>query len=204
MFLKGGVLMTQTPKLIQDTFIRLALEKPVDKITVREIVETCGINRNSFYYHYEDIPDLIMSILDGAIEKGVAEHAGEAVDVISVAVARGLQQNVDFCRNLYFSKNKDILSLRLNNTVSRLITEYMKKANVTERTISQEDLDIIIQIYRMETLGVVREWMQSGMKYDLEKRIRRMNELRQGTFNLMVQNAREAKLRSSKTGHRSR
>lgn len=33
--------------------------KPLDKITVKDIVTACGINRNTFYYHYEDIYALL-------------------------------------------------------------------------------------------------------------------------------------------------
>ena len=34
---------------------KLMAHKPISKITVRELVAECGINRNSFYYHFEDI-----------------------------------------------------------------------------------------------------------------------------------------------------
>ncbi len=40
---------------IKEAFMRLLNRKPLDKITVKEIVEECGINRNTFYYHYDDI-----------------------------------------------------------------------------------------------------------------------------------------------------
>ena len=48
-----------TKKAIQETFITLLDERPLNKITVKDIVETCGINRNSFYYHFEDLPALV-------------------------------------------------------------------------------------------------------------------------------------------------
>lgn len=191
--------MTQTPKLIQDTFVKLTLEKPVDKITVREIVETCGVNRNSFYYYYEDIPDLIMSIIDGAVTREWKAHRNEPVDSISLAVARSLQEHVNFCRNLYYSRNKEILSFRLSRTINHLLGEYLEAHQISEKTIAPEDLEIIIQIYRMEILGMVREWIQAGMNYNLEKRILRMNELRRGTFDLMIENARSSRLSSAKT-----
>ena len=34
---------------------KLMAVKPINKITVRELAAECGINRNSFYYHFEDI-----------------------------------------------------------------------------------------------------------------------------------------------------
>ncbi len=38
-------------------------EKPMSKVTVRDIVERCGVNRNTFYYHFRDIPDVVEFIL---------------------------------------------------------------------------------------------------------------------------------------------
>ena len=40
-----------TKRYIQEAFQTLLLEKPMDRITVRDIVEECGLTRNNFYYH---------------------------------------------------------------------------------------------------------------------------------------------------------
>ena len=44
-----------TKKAIMDSFLHLVEKKPLDKITVRDIVDDCGINRNTFYYYFQDI-----------------------------------------------------------------------------------------------------------------------------------------------------
>ena len=40
-----------TKQAIKDSFLKLLNQQPLSKISVRSIVEDCGINRNSFYYH---------------------------------------------------------------------------------------------------------------------------------------------------------
>ncbi len=52
-----------TARAIKASFIKLLNERPLSKISVRDIVEDCGINRNSFYYHFQDIPALIEEII---------------------------------------------------------------------------------------------------------------------------------------------
>ena len=52
-----------TRKAIKETFIALLEERPLSDITIKDIVETCGINRNSFYYHFQDLPALIEEIV---------------------------------------------------------------------------------------------------------------------------------------------
>ena len=44
-----------TKKAIVESFLYLAGKKPLEKITVRDIVDDCGINRNTFYYYFQDI-----------------------------------------------------------------------------------------------------------------------------------------------------
>jgi hypothetical protein len=38
---------------IKNSFIKLLTERPISQITVKDIVEDCGVNRNSFYYHFQ-------------------------------------------------------------------------------------------------------------------------------------------------------
>ena len=35
------------------------LKKPLDKVTISDITDDCGISRMTFYYHFKDIYDLI-------------------------------------------------------------------------------------------------------------------------------------------------
>ena len=50
--------MNRTKLAIVDTFWQLLEEKPYNKITVQDIVDRCHVNRNTFYYHFQDIPFL--------------------------------------------------------------------------------------------------------------------------------------------------
>ena len=44
-----------TKRAIQESFKKLLSNQPLDKITVKNITDDCGVNRNTFYYHYSDI-----------------------------------------------------------------------------------------------------------------------------------------------------
>ena len=52
--------MAQTTKrALAASLKKLAAKKPLDKITVIDITEDCGVNRQTFYYHFQDIFDLV-------------------------------------------------------------------------------------------------------------------------------------------------
>ena len=48
---------------IMESLLKLLDERPLNKISVRDIVEDCGINRNTFYYHFEDMPALVEAVV---------------------------------------------------------------------------------------------------------------------------------------------
>ena len=68
-----------TQKAILSTFEEMLEEMPFDKITVSALVRRCGVSSNTFYYHYQDIYDLLdvwMSTRLGMLKKSVPESKG--------------------------------------------------------------------------------------------------------------------------------
>ena len=59
---------------IADAAKKLLIEKRVSRLTVKDIVDECGITRQAFYYHFEDIPALIRWILDQETEQVISEY----------------------------------------------------------------------------------------------------------------------------------
>ena len=51
--------MTNTKQAIAESLKHLLLRKPITKITINDITEDCGISRMTFYYHFNDIYDLV-------------------------------------------------------------------------------------------------------------------------------------------------
>ena len=66
---------TFTKREIKNTFLEMLEEMPLNQITVKALVEKCGINRNSFYYHYQDIPALIEEIVTEDANEIISSYA---------------------------------------------------------------------------------------------------------------------------------
>ena len=58
-----------TQKAIVETTMRLVEQKTVKKITIRDIVEACGITRNTFYYYFHDIYEVLEHALAAGFER---------------------------------------------------------------------------------------------------------------------------------------
>ena len=72
-----------TKKLLADGLKELLEKKTLDKITVKELVATCGVNRQTFYYNFQDIYELLEWIFveEGKrVRKETAEKLKEIYD----------------------------------------------------------------------------------------------------------------------------
>ena len=63
-----------TRSAIKASLLKLLNDRPLSQITVKDIVSACGINRNTFYYHYQGIPELIEEIVDDEAEAIIQSH----------------------------------------------------------------------------------------------------------------------------------
>ncbi len=179
-----------TKDAIKRSFMKLLNLKPVSKITVKEIVEDCGINRNSFYYHFDDIPSLIEEILNEQAD-ALMQESGKDVSIytgILTAMDFALQ-NKTAMMHLYNSANRELFEHYLNRISSRTVSEYFE-VYFTDEQICDEDKQAIVMYYKSLLVGFVIEWLGSGMKYDLSHQVQRLCELFEGTTETAVSRCR--------------
>lgn len=178
-----------TRKAIQNAFLQLAKTKPADKITVREIVELCGVNRNSFYYHFEDLPDLVESSLRESFDqiwKNCPEDAG--IEQLVMAVAEEAQKNAFIWQNLASSKNRALLDSRIIRLSWDLIGQWLHRADLAG--IAAQEKEMLHYSIHALNCGVLMDWINAGCSYNLPDRLEKLLALRKGCPELIFQNAR--------------
>ena len=194
---RGGekhVMASFTRKAIMDSCLRLLEERPVDKITVKDIVEDCGINRNTFYYHFEDLPSLINAIVMEDVEKTIQESfvinsLWECFEsVINFALKRRRM-----VMHVYNSSNRAIYEQQLFMICEHAVTQYVEKllGDLDGLQVQDNDKRIIIKAYTCECYGQIISWISSGMKEDFLQDMIRLCRLREGEVReLLVRSTR--------------
>lgn len=171
---KGADVANFTKQAIRTSFMKLLNEKPLGKISVRDIVEDCGINRNSFYYHYQDIPALISEIITGLFDRLIAAYPDvtSLVDCFNAAVDYTLK-NKRAILHIYNSVSRDIFETYLMKYSEYAVTEYLSAA-FSDGTVSEEDREIIIRFVKCSLFGISLDWLSSGLPEEAVGNIRRM------------------------------
>ena len=159
--------MNRTKKAISDAFWRLLEEKPYNKITVQNIVECCQINRNTFYYHFQDIPALTEHTIKKWTEQVINNNCefGEPIHCITLMVQEFIRRKSAFI-HLYRSSRREAFMRYLNEISLHAVQFYVD--NTTEDVnISPEDKAVFIRYYKCTLAGVVLDWLDTGASYDL-------------------------------------
>lgn len=159
--------MKKTEELIINTFLELVEEKPLDKITIQDIADQCGINRNTFYYHFDDIYSLIETIFSNHLKKieQMFEDGASWSECSEIAL-KFLIENRRAIRHIAFSMSRSQLDHYLFVVFKKIFTEYLLDNFIVD--ISDEKFDDLILFYTYAVIGcIVHNFIENNNNVDL-------------------------------------
>lgn len=170
-----------TKKAIANALKELLLEKRLNKITVSDIAEKCGINRQTFYYHFQDIYDLIEWICIEDTEQALkSSPTYETWQEGFLAIFELAKKDKPFVTNIYRSAPLDHLQQYLYRLVEPLLKSVISEA--AEKYAGREDdVDFVVKFYQYAFVGIMLDWVKNDMAEQPEEIIKRVNALICGT-----------------------
>ena len=163
-----------TEKAIKDTFITMLEERPLSEITVKDIVEKCGINRNSFYYHYQDIPALIEEIVKEEAEQILEKYPSVSTIVECFdALIEFASHRKRAIMHIYRSVNREVFERNLMAVTEFFVSNYVNTA-LTNEDIGETDKKTVVDYYKCVCFGLVLNWLNTGMTDEYAHEIRRI------------------------------
>ncbi len=175
-----------TRQAIMYSLLNLLQEKSIDKITVKDICEMCEINRNTFYYYYGDIYQVLEELLRTEMEKSLKEK--QVNNSFYEDLLKKYHLVLEYKKavyHLYNSKNRDLILKYLYGITENFVERYVLK-EVEEKNLSQEDIKFIIDFYSNSMIGNILRWMQKGMQGKQEQLIYKMSISYQATIKALI------------------
>lgn len=169
--------MNRTKTAIIDAFWQLLEEKSYSKITVKDIVDRCQINRNTFYYHFHDIPELLESTLiqDADLIIQSCARLDSPMDCLTPLMELCLSRKKALL-HIYRSTQKEAFIHQFDRICLYTTTQYINKVTDGLQLVP-EDKNLLIRFYKCTLVGLLLDWMDTGMNYDLLKGLGRVTEL---------------------------
>ena len=97
-----------TKRALEASLKHLLLQKPLNKITINDIAEDCGINRMTFYYHFKDIYDLVeWSCQEDASRALAGKKTYETWQQGLLQIFQAVLDNKPFILNVYRSVSRE-------------------------------------------------------------------------------------------------
>jgi len=171
-----------TKRALEESLKKLLLKKPLEKITITDITEDCGISRMTFYYHFKDIFDLV--------EWSCVEDAAKAIDGKKtydtwqqgyLQIFEAVLENKPLITNAYHSISREQVEIYLYKLTYDLLIGVVNEQSFGME-IREEDKKFIADFYKFALVGLLLDWIKNGMREDPSIIIDRLSILVHGNI----------------------
>ena len=175
--------MSQTTKrALGASLKKLLLQKPLNKITISDIAEECGISRMTFYYHFKDIYDLVeWTCVEDAAQALEGKKTYDTWQEGFLNIFHAVQANKPFVMNVYRCVSRERIEQYLNPLIHSLILGVVQEKSVG-MSVGEADQQFIANFYEYAFIGVMLEWIGSNMREDPAAIVERTSKLVHGSI----------------------
>lgn len=153
--------IARTRTSLQSALLELAHENGLNGVTVAEITERAGVNRSTFYQHYDDKDTLLADALDAAMAQ-IGSTVGASVDPDGVpaeihAYLHHVRENIALYREVLGDHGSAIVSARLRQRLDAIISRSIAASPADP--YPDVPLDIAVAGVAGAAIGVIRAWV---------------------------------------------
>ena len=180
-----------TKKAIMQCFIQMLNESPMDKISVVDIAERCGINRNTFYYYYCDIYALVKELFTIEAQRIAEKELSCATwQEVCLEALEFVRENRRAVYHLFHSNHRDLLEEYLYDVAHLEMVNFVCR-EAEGMPVKEEDINSLALFYTSALVGLVTRWMLEGMKADVESILDNIGRLITGNLRMSLERSCE-------------
>ena len=155
---------------IKKAFIELLNEKGYEKITIQDIADKAMINRNTFYLHYQNKPDLLNRSMDELLEElnitlnlcssSKTPVSGSKLEQLMQIILEKIQNNIPFYKALLLDENRIYgFQSKMEAIIKKTVADGLDN---TQLKISKE---LLLQYIASTFMGIVIWWVKNDLSY---------------------------------------
>ena len=172
--------MAPSTKLALANALKKQLQKRfLDDITVKALVEDCEVNRQTFYYHFQDIYDLLRWFLAHETEEALRDAADWREALLRVFYY--VRDNHLVIYHIYRSDGREQMENQLRSLARAMVEENLA-AVAGELDLEQGDRLFLSDFYMYAVSGVLVGWLSGEMREEPEQVVDRLVRLLDGEF----------------------
>ena len=140
----------------------LLQEKPLDSITVTELVERCGISRQAFYYHFSDlygVVDYAILLMMDQVNQ-IAPTDWQKALYLTVAF---LQDKRTVILNAYHAYERSYVEHYMRQWAKPLVMPRVHKAAVRQQNVTRDQAEFVATLFTQALVSIMLSWVDRGM-----------------------------------------
>lgn len=154
----------QTKHALAAALKELMAQKPLDKITIHDITQRCGIRRQNFYYHFEDLYDLMRWMFQEEAVALLKQHEGMLLwQEGLLQLFRYIEDNRAVCLCALKSVGREHLKrffkADIHAIIHRVVEQVGQEVGALLGGVSEEDIALMTHIYVVAVSGVIESWL---------------------------------------------
>ena len=174
---------TITKKALADGLKAMMRTKPFDKISVADITKSCGLNRQTFYYHFQDKFDLVNWIYYNELIMRVAEGLSyENWNTRIAEILEFMREDRSFYQTTLRQSGNNGFQEYLFRVVRELLVDIIRRM-AGELPVETVNLNFLAEFFTYGIVGMIVQWAQKGMiesPQELSKSLKKLvNEIKQ-------------------------
>ncbi|ADC90832.1 TetR-like C-terminal domain-containing protein [Mageeibacillus indolicus] len=176
-----------TKELIVKELIKLLNQRSLHNVTVTELAKCCNIERKTFYYHYENLFQVIKEIFAMELAK-VIDEFNETLswEESFISAAKFILDNKSCIKHLYESDYKPDLEKYIFSLAGEIMQQYVGRIARSTKAHAV-DIKLIAYFYQCALSSALIQWMASDMRADPKAITRRIGQLMDGNILLSLQ-----------------
>ena len=171
-----------TKKALATSLKKLLSKKELSKITITNITKDCGVNRQTFYYHFKDVYDLLEWIyMNEVIQSMEGNNTYDTWQQGFLSIFEYVLENKEFVKNTYYSISRDFFLRFIYKQTTVLLMNIIDEKSKGMK-VRREDKQFMADFYKYGFVGIMQDWIESGMKEKPDNIIKKLNSIIEGNF----------------------
>lgn len=155
----------------------LMAQKPIDKITIHDITERCGIRRQNFYYHFEDVYDLMRWMFQEEAVSLLRQHEGTLLwQEGLLQLFRYIEENKAVClcalRSVGREHLKRFFETDIHAIIHRPVEQFGHEVGAISAGVTESDVELVTHFYVVALTGMLESWLLGEIDRTPEELIR--------------------------------
>lgn len=155
----------------------LMAQKPIDKITIHDITERCGIRRQNFYYHFEDVYDLMRWMFQEEAVSLLRQHEGTLLwQEGLLQLFRYIEENKAVClcalRSVGREHLKRFFETDIHAIIHRTVEQFGHEVGAISAGVTESDVELVTHFYVVALTGMLESWLLGEIDRTPEELIR--------------------------------